>query len=933
MTTASGRPDPFSDDARLDDLERAKTLLRQKKKMPAKEAYELAERLKNFNDFSHARRLLSRIRTERDYTDVGDKIVKIAQRHALCTYKDTDLAMGDRLKRALKILDEVDQLKCEPFQKQETLGLRGAVYKRMWQVEGQRKDLLRSLAYYQEGYETGPETDLGYTGINAAFVFDLVAREEAIEAELTGARWSVADDHWKKGREIRAKLAKLLPELKEKDAGLKGQWWFFATLAEARFGIGDFAGAIEALREFNQETHLSHQGPPLEVISPWEFESTISQLGTLAGLQADIVERLSKMKGWVRPEGFCAGTVRSDAKKALREYLGSYAAGVDRAFNGKLGLALSGGGFRASLFHIGVLARLAEQDVLRRVEVLSCVSGGSIIGAHYYLELQHLLESKRDDEITQDDYVDLVRRIEKDFLDGVQTNIRCNVFGSIWSNLRMALQPGYTTTCRLARLYESEIYARVRDNKGRAPRLLRDLLVRPKCEVPNFKPKYDNWRRNAKVPELVLNATTLNTGRNWQFTASWMGEPPSPLDAEIGGNYLLRRMYHEEAPRLRDKWRAWYRRLFAPPDYQKIRVGEAVAASSCVPGLFEPLILSDLFDGKTVRLVDGGVYDNQGVASLLEQDCNVMIVSDASGQMEAQDMPSGTRLGVPLRSFSVSMARVRQAQFAELDARRRSGLLKGMIFLHLRKDLDAPVLDWRECQDPFNASDEARPAADLNPLTSYEIQENIQRSLSAIRTDLDSFTEVEAFALMTSGYRQTGAEVGKLPGVTTGAPNAQPWRFLAIQKLLSPGQGYDDLTKHLDVGSLIGGKVWFLDPVLKVIGLAVLAVALVGLVLLWWVNRSITLLTVYSLGWIAVAFALSSVLPRVMQVVRYRKTIRDAGLRGLLGVVLALGFKFHRSVLDPRFLYLGSLKRHAAARGINLAPTTQAGSASGTGAG
>jgi len=59
----------------------------------------------------------------------------------------------------------------------------------------------------------------------------------------------------------------------------------------------------------------------------------------------------------------------------------------------KFGLALSGGGFRASLFHIGVLAKLAELDVLRRVEVLSCVSGGSIIGAHYYLQLRETLET------------------------------------------------------------------------------------------------------------------------------------------------------------------------------------------------------------------------------------------------------------------------------------------------------------------------------------------------------------------------------------------------------------------------------------------------------------------------------------------------------------------------------------------------------------
>jgi predicted acylesterase/phospholipase RssA len=59
----------------------------------------------------------------------------------------------------------------------------------------------------------------------------------------------------------------------------------------------------------------------------------------------------------------------------------------------------TGGGFRASLFHIGVLAKLAELDALRHVEVLSCVSGGSIIGAHYYLELRKLLNEKQDDQI------------------------------------------------------------------------------------------------------------------------------------------------------------------------------------------------------------------------------------------------------------------------------------------------------------------------------------------------------------------------------------------------------------------------------------------------------------------------------------------------------------------------------------------------------
>ena len=51
----------------------------------------------------------------------------------------------------------------------------------------------------------------------------------------------------------------------------------------------------------------------------------------------------------------------------------------------KLGLALSGGGHRAAFFHIGVLAKLAELGLLRPVQVISTVSGGSIIGALYYL--------------------------------------------------------------------------------------------------------------------------------------------------------------------------------------------------------------------------------------------------------------------------------------------------------------------------------------------------------------------------------------------------------------------------------------------------------------------------------------------------------------------------------------------------------------------
>jgi NTE family protein len=51
----------------------------------------------------------------------------------------------------------------------------------------------------------------------------------------------------------------------------------------------------------------------------------------------------------------------------------------------RLGLALSGGGFRAAAFHLGVLKRLQELGLLQRIESMSTVSGGSITGGLYAL--------------------------------------------------------------------------------------------------------------------------------------------------------------------------------------------------------------------------------------------------------------------------------------------------------------------------------------------------------------------------------------------------------------------------------------------------------------------------------------------------------------------------------------------------------------------
>src|SRR5262249_3312324 len=148
-----------------------------------------------------------------------------------------------------------------------------------------------------------------------------------------------------------------------------------------------------------------------------------------------------------------------------------------------------------------------------------------------------------------------------------------------------------------------------------------------------------------------------------------------------------------------------------------IRLGHAVAASACVPALFDPIELHGLYPKRTVRLVDGGVHDNQGMVGLMEQECAAVVVSDASGQMNSQRVPSAEGLLVPLRSNSILMGRVREQEFRELEALRNVSALSGLLFLHLKKDLDTNYVDWVDCPVPHGAFDEVLKKR--GTLTSY----------------------------------------------------------------------------------------------------------------------------------------------------------------------------------------------------------------------
>ena len=273
-----------------------------------------------------------------------------------------------------------------------------------------------------------------------------------------------------------------------------------------------------------------------------------------------------------------------------------------------------------------------------------------------------------------------------------------------------------------------------------------------------FQPSLHNWLRQDKVPVLVINATTVNTGHAWQFTPSWMGESPWSV--------------HESAdaiPRL--EW-SWYHQASG----WTMGLARAVAASACVPLIFAPIELRNAYSDVNVRLIDGGVHDNQGTVALLAQDCNVVLVSDACGQLLFENDDAGGVAGIftyGKRSMDMLMERIRLANHADLASRQQVGLLSGLMFLHMKAGLDADVKRRTHSQ--------ASHLVQRTVLTPSGIRKDFQEALSNLRTDLDSFSETERDALMACGYQMTSsaaaAELASIPGLTSAPPTPTAWPF------------------------------------------------------------------------------------------------------------------------------------------------------------
>ena len=291
-----------------------------------------------------------------------------------------------------------------------------------------------------------------------------------------------------------------------------------------------------------------------------------------------------------------------------------------------IGIALSGGGSRAAAFHLGTMDYLHRQNLLCNVEMLSSASGGSFITAKYALLLAELLQEKkvlrkRDEAAYKVFFNSFFTIFFEDSYRHLRDTRAIEKVNSTIGKERAADALNYRIPSGRYALINiaADLYAEtfLLSRKG-TPYLLGELLAPPE---------------GYPLKHVILNATDYHNGVAFRFTSN--------PDTHIGNVFLFENCKAEPgAKEVIESIRE---------SCKKIRVADIVAASSCLPPLFEPIGFPDDFawpegkipkplrdlcsekqaEGKIiprpVPLMDGGLYDNQAIESLMLADRGITL--------------------------------------------------------------------------------------------------------------------------------------------------------------------------------------------------------------------------------------------------------------------------------------------------------------------
>lgn len=237
----------------------------------AKDLMNRAEEARLRSDFVTAMALLTAIRL------MAPNDPFIAQRLALATYKSKSPDPLQALYRAQAILSELEPAASTDA---ETVGLWGAIHKRLWDLAGDRKDLETALLSYEKGFYLRNDY---YNGINTAYLYNLrssisdgaEAIADFVMARRIRARVLPICDTWlqsyEKRQERNKSLIKNSDYEQEERHWIEEKYWVLATKAEAWSGLGDDARAQQCLDEAKESTNPA----------AYMLESTEQQLASL----------------------------------------------------------------------------------------------------------------------------------------------------------------------------------------------------------------------------------------------------------------------------------------------------------------------------------------------------------------------------------------------------------------------------------------------------------------------------------------------------------------------------------------------------------------------------------------------------------------------------------------------------------------------------
>lgn len=264
--------------------------------------------------------------------------------------------------------------------------------------------------------------------------------------------------------------------------------------------------------------------------------------------------------------------------------------------NKEFALALSGGGYRATLFTLGSLWRLNEFGLLARINRITSVSGGSITSALLAMKWKDL-DFSRDTHIAGN-----FRTVIADPLQEF-----CSKGLDIMAGIRGILSPRKSIGDKIAEAYAKRLFG---------SRTLQDIPTQ------------------GEGPEFIFYATSLQTGASVRISKS------SIADYKVGmlpnARLTLAQVVGASSA--------------FPPFLSPVTI-------ECNPDDWERTKGAFLYDYEEFRrkvvLTDGGVYDNMGLEAVWNDGFKNVFVCNAGAPFGVRDNPRGNWLKQSVRVISI----------------------------------------------------------------------------------------------------------------------------------------------------------------------------------------------------------------------------------------------------------------------------------------